>query len=73
MRKRVLLILGASGLAGFKTMRLAEQRYETYGTYNMRPSPDKPLRSLDITKQSNVESLFREIRPDIVVNTASIA
>ena len=73
MRKRVFLIIGASGLAGSKIMRLAEQRYETYGTYNIRTSPDSPLRSLDITKQSNVKSLFSEIRPDIVVNTASIA
>lgn len=72
MRKRVLLIIGASGLAGSKIMHLAEQRYETYGTYNIRTSPDSPLRSLDITKQSNVKSLFREIRPDIVVNTAAL-
>jgi dTDP-4-dehydrorhamnose reductase len=71
MRKKVLLVIGASGLAGSKIMRLAENRYETHGTYNIRTS-DIPLRSLDITKQSNVKSLFSEIRPNIVVNTAAL-
>jgi len=74
MHGRVLLILGASGLTGFKVMLLAKKKYETYGTYNMRlsSSPDNSLRRLDITNYDDMKSIFREIRPDIVVNTAAL-
>jgi dTDP-4-dehydrorhamnose reductase len=72
MHRKVLLILGASGLTGFKVMLIAKKKYEIYGTYNMRFSSDNSLRRLDITKHDDVKSLFREIRPDIVVNTAAL-
>ncbi len=72
MQRRVLLILGASGLTGFKIMQQAEKTHETHGTYNMRHSLNYPLRRLDITKQDAVKILFEEIRPDIVVNTVAL-
>jgi dTDP-4-dehydrorhamnose reductase len=72
MRKRVLLVLGSSGLTGLKVMLLAKKKYEVCGTYNMRPLSDNSLRRLDITSGDDLRSLFREIRPDIVVNTAAL-
>ena len=49
-----LLVLGASGLTGYKSMQLAKKRFETFGTYNMRELPssqDNRLFQLDITKE----------------------
>jgi hypothetical protein len=53
-----LLVLGASGLTGYKSMQLATKRFETFGTYNMRrlsSSPDNCLFQLDIKKRRHIE------------------
>jgi dTDP-4-dehydrorhamnose reductase len=79
MTKRTLLVLGASGLTGYKLMQLGKKRFETYGTYNLRvPSSsenndnNKLFIKLDITKEQDLIKLFKEIRPDIVVNTTAL-
>jgi dTDP-4-dehydrorhamnose reductase len=77
MIRRTLLVLGASGLTGYKLMQLGEKRFETYGTYNVRvPSftgnNDKSFIKLDITKEGDLKNLFEEVRPDIVVNTIAL-
>jgi dTDP-4-dehydrorhamnose reductase len=81
---RTLLILGASGLTGYKLMQLGKKRFETYGTYNLRVTSclgnncsnnhnnGKSLIKLDITKEEDLRMLFEEIRPDIVVNTIAL-
>jgi NADPH-dependent curcumin reductase CurA len=50
---KTLLVLGASGLTGYKSMQLAKKRFEAYGTFNMRKlsSPDKTLLQLEVTKE----------------------
>ena len=86
---RTLLVLGASGLTGYKLMQLGKKRFETYGTYNLRVtsslgnnysnnsdnyrnnSNNTPWIKLDITKEGDLKKLFKEIRPDIVVNTVA--
>jgi dTDP-4-dehydrorhamnose reductase len=72
LAKDTLLVLGASGLAGYKIMQLSGSRFETYGTYNLRIPYDKSLIKLDISKQDDLKKLFTEIRPDIVVNTIAL-
>lgn len=69
---KILLVLGASGLTGFKAMQLAKNRFETYGTYNGRIPHDKSLMKVDISKDIDLENLFEEIKPDIVLNTVAL-
>jgi dTDP-4-dehydrorhamnose reductase len=67
-----LLVLGASGLTGYKAMLLAKKRFESYGTYNVRSSGDEFLIKLDITKEDDLKKMFRDIRPDVVLNTTAL-
>ena len=76
-----LLVLGASGLTGYKLMLLSKKRFETYGTYNLRSWPDnnndennnkKSLLKLDVIKEDDLKKVFREIKPDIVINTTAL-
>lgn len=72
--RRTLLVFGASGLTGYKLMQVANNRFETYGSYNMRikSSSDKSLVKLDATKEDQLKKMFREIKPDIVINTIAL-
>lgn len=72
MAKKSLLILGASGLTGYKVMQIAKSRFETHGTYNVRDSPDKSLIKLDIINEDAMKKLFNDIRPDLVINTTAL-
>src|SRR5215469_16570908 len=67
-----LLIMGASGLTGYKSMLLAKKRFESYGTYNLRHSPDASLIRLDITKEDDLKKVLRDIKPDVVLNTTAL-
>jgi len=71
---KTLLVLGASGLTGYKSMQLAKKRFEAYGTFNMRKlsSPDKSMLQLDVTKEDMLKKTFSEISPDIVLNTTAL-
>jgi dTDP-4-dehydrorhamnose reductase len=67
-----LLIIGASGLTGSKLMRLAQEKFEAYGTYNARTSSNEPWIKLDIKDEDIMRKLFKELKPDIVINTAAL-
>src|SRR5215831_5556599 len=70
-----LLVLGASGLTGYKSMQLAEKRFEAFGTFNMKRlscSPHNSLVQLDITKEDILKKRFSEIKPEIVLNTTAL-
>jgi dTDP-4-dehydrorhamnose reductase len=67
-----LLILGASGLTGYKLMKLAEEKFEVYGTYNVRGSSNKSLIKLDIKEEDNLRNVIKEVKPDIVLNTTAL-
>jgi dTDP-4-dehydrorhamnose reductase len=70
---RTLLVLGASGLTGYKALQLArKKKFETYGTYNMRTSSDNSLLKLDIANEDALKKLFRDIRPNIVLNATAL-
>jgi dTDP-4-dehydrorhamnose reductase len=67
-----LLILGASGLTGYKLMNLTKDKFHVYGTYNMRVTSDKELIKLDIQKEDNLKKVFMQTKPDIVFNTTAL-
>jgi dTDP-4-dehydrorhamnose reductase len=72
---RKLLVLGASGLTGYKLIQLAKRRFETYGTYNSRSIiqyKSESLFKLEVKKEENLRKIFRDIKPDIVVNTIAL-
>jgi dTDP-4-dehydrorhamnose reductase len=69
---KTILILGASGLTGYKAMQIARQRFQTFGTYNLRCSPDQTLIKLDISRPESLKSIMNEIKPDVVLNTVAL-
>lgn len=70
--KRTLLVLGASGLTGYKTMQLAKKRFDTHGTYNLRKTENESLIKLDVTRGDEMKKVVHEIKPDIIVNTVAL-
>lgn len=72
---RKLLVLGASGLTGYKLIQLATQRFETYGTYNSKSImtyKNESLFKLEVKKEESLRKVFKDIKPDIVVNTIAL-
>jgi dTDP-4-dehydrorhamnose reductase len=69
---KTMLILGASGLTGYKAMELARQKFQTFGTYNLRHPPDQTLMKLDISKPESLKNIINQIKPDIVINTIAL-
>ena len=65
-----LLITGASGLLGSKLQKIAEGKFNLILLHNTRPLSPNSL-ELDITNQKEVTRLFNDLRPEIVIHTAS--
>jgi len=65
-----LLITGASGLLGSKLQKIAEGKFNLILLHNTRPLSPNSL-ELDITNQKEVAKLFNDLRPEIVIHTAS--
>lgn len=65
-----LLITGASGLLGSKIVRTAESKFNLILTHNTKPLCPNSL-ELDITDQTKIRRLFNNLRPEIVIHTAS--
>jgi dTDP-4-dehydrorhamnose reductase len=68
--KEVLLVTGASGLLGSKVVKLAKRRYKVIPTYNTRSLQPDSIK-LDITNQGQVSRIFDQLKPEIVIHTAS--
>lgn len=66
------LIIGASGLTGYKAFQLGKKRFNIYGTYNMRPVRDASLLKLDLKDNRKLKRIFNEIRPDYVLNASAL-
>jgi len=67
------LILGASGLTGYKAMQQARQRFQNvFGTYNSRVSPDKSLIKLDLSKEEELSKLIVDTKPDAILNATAL-
>jgi len=69
MKKR-LLVTGASGLLGSKIAKIAREDYEVIPLYGSKPLNSNALK-LDITEREQVFSLFKKVKLDTVIHTAS--
>ena len=69
-----LLIFGVSGLTGYKIAKIAANKYDVFGTYNERKIelPNCNISKIDITNQTELEKLFSDIKPNIVINTTAL-
>lgn len=69
-----LLVIGISGLTGYKVASLASPKYSVYGTYNYRRvNLDRIVSQyLDISDYAAVNRLIVDLKPDIIVNTSAL-
>src|SRR3989442_4872723 len=72
--KKKLLIFGISGLTGYKIAKNAIQKYDVFGTFNVRnvQLDNSTAYKLDLTHKEEVTKVFHEIKPDLVVNTTAL-
>jgi dTDP-4-dehydrorhamnose reductase len=68
--KKKLLVTGASGLLGSKIVKITRENYKVIPLYSSKPLNSNSLK-LDITEREQVFSLFKKVKPDIVVHAAS--
>jgi dTDP-4-dehydrorhamnose reductase len=70
-----IFILGIGGLTGSKLAKLAREKFEIYGSYNLR-NPEfyfvKSIR-LDITDTSKLKETLINVKPDIIINTCAVS
>ncbi|MFQ6068742.1 MAG: dTDP-4-dehydrorhamnose reductase [Candidatus Bathyarchaeia archaeon] len=65
-----VLVTGASGLLGSKIVDKAEKKYIVYPTHATRPLFPNSL-EMNITSESEVEHVFSQVEPDVVIHTAA--
>jgi len=72
--KKNLLIIGMSGLTGYKIAKLSNKKFNVFGTYNIRPTEIEDCNSikLDITQTLELSKIFSEVKPDYVINTSAL-
>ena len=72
--KKKLLIFGVSGLTGYKIAQQAIKDFDVYGIFNTRQItvPDCTISKMDITDKNQLDDLFSQITPDIVINTTAL-
>ena len=67
------MIIGSTGLVGSKLAGLsAKHGFQSYNTMNRRTTSLPRVNQLDITDRDATLNLVREIRPNVIVNTAAI-
>lgn len=67
-----LLIVGASGLVGSRLARLAENRYEVFGTYFSHRLEGPNIVPLDTRDRRAVMDLVERVKPAFIVDTHSL-
>lgn len=69
-----LLVVGGSGLTGFKIVETAVRRFETFATYNTRKFNTENCHALrlDKTNRDATFSLMERVHPDIVIDTTGL-
>ncbi len=69
-----ILIIGASGLTGYKLANLANNEYIVSGTYNNRPVAIKNCNifKLDKTNKEGTLKILKRINPDIVIDCTAL-
>jgi len=69
-RNQRLFVTGASGLLGNKIVELAKFKFEVTPLHGTRPLHPNSLQ-IDITNKKRVMKLFDDLKPEIVIHTAS--
>jgi dTDP-4-dehydrorhamnose reductase len=69
-----LLVIGGSGLLGFRIAELAVKKHETFFTYNYRSAKIEGATSmkLDKTNRTEVFEAVKNVRPEVVIDTAAL-
>ncbi len=69
-----LLIIGASGLTGYKLANLSAQKFEVYGSYNNRAVTIEncEIFQLDKTDKEKIDSVIKELKPNIIVDCSAL-
>jgi len=69
-----LLVIGGSGLLGFKLAELAVDQFETHATYNFRPVKLEGCNfvKLDKTLRDDTLAIVKRVKPDVVIDTAAL-
>jgi dTDP-4-dehydrorhamnose reductase len=70
MPKIELLITGASGLLGHRIVELAKNDYVVVPIHNTKPLNSNSLK-VDITRTTEILSLFHKLKPYAIIHTAS--
>lgn len=76
MKKKRILVTGATGLLGSAILRFAEKRFVLAGTYHkvtLVPNVLCKYFKVDITKKKTIEAAVRVFKPDYIVHTAALA
>jgi len=69
-----ILIIGASGLTGYKLAKLASIDYQVFGTYNHRyvKLDNCEIMQLDKTNEDKTDSLIKKINPDVIIDCSAL-
>ncbi|KPV62352.1 MAG: dTDP-4-dehydrorhamnose reductase [Candidatus Bathyarchaeota archaeon BA2] len=69
-----LLVVGGSGLLGYKVAELAVGEFETFATYNFRSVELQGCNFFKLNKcdRSATQALIKKIKPDVVIDTAAL-
>jgi len=69
-----LLVIGGSGLLGYKVAKMAFNEHETFLTYNYRSIQVEGCTALKLDKcdRKAVFELLEKIKPDVVIDTAAL-
>lgn len=69
-----LLIVGGSGLLGYKIATLAAGKFTTFATFNHRPVKIRGVTDLKLDKsdETTVKQVFEKVKPEVVIDTAAL-
>ena len=69
-----LFICGIGGLVGSKLANIAKNRFDVYGSFNLRNPKFDFVKSfqLDITNSNKLEDIITEVKPDVIINATAL-
>jgi len=74
MKKKKILLTGASGFLGYNLFLFFRDKFRTLGTYSGNPLelPEEQTCHLDIRDEEEVKQLFRDWKPDVAIHAAGV-
>ena len=74
MTKKKLLVLGTSGLTGYKIAKQAAKNFVVYGTYNVRPMTLTNCETfkLNLSDIKQVNEKLSQLQPEVIINTTAL-